>query len=583
MFNKIRLFSAFAILLTILTVNGFAGFDPPPNDNFANAQILTGSSGLSTAVDNLYGTREPGESEHGRDRGRASVWYKFVAPSTGVMSINTGPSNFDTVLAVYEGTSWSNLVLVTQNDDIYSTSISCVCSLVTFGAVQGKTYYIAVDGRGGSSGNTVVSYSLTNSVVANDNFANAFVLPNATGRMYTSTNLGASKEAGEPDHAGNVGGRSVWFKWTAPAGAQKFYDFSIDARPLAGSATPLFAIYSGSSLANLTQIGKGEQARRSRIVFKPIPGATYYIAIDGTNVGGSAQLLNVVLDYHVFHSDKIADLDADGVADLATYRWYGRWYWRRSGMYPSGYDLVSLDWGTAGDIPLLSDWNGDGVQDFMVFRPSNGTWWNRSYDSSPISAVQWGVNGDIPLAYESHVPQSGINSSVPLIFRPSTGVWYRYQGVASDLTQWGLPGDVPLTADFTGDGVDDITVFRPSTGVWYIRDGFYGGLYKAVQFGQAGDVPVIADYDADFVPDIAVYRRTTGTWYVLRSSDGGFQAVQWGSATDTPQAGDFDGDGKADYTVFRTGRWFILQSGSGYLRQEYFGVTDDVPVTVPRY
>ena len=29
-------------------------------------------------------------------------------------------------------------------------------------------------------------------------------------------NVGATTEAGEPAHAGNVGGHSVWWAWTAP-------------------------------------------------------------------------------------------------------------------------------------------------------------------------------------------------------------------------------------------------------------------------------------------------------------------------------------------------------------------------------
>src|SRR5947209_6993540 len=53
---------------------------------------------------------------------------------------------------------------------------------------------------------------------ANDNFANAWTI---SGVLVTTngTTFGASKEAGEPNHAGNGGARSVWFNWTAPATA----------------------------------------------------------------------------------------------------------------------------------------------------------------------------------------------------------------------------------------------------------------------------------------------------------------------------------------------------------------------------
>ncbi|HTH49453.1 MAG TPA: SBBP repeat-containing protein, partial [Candidatus Limnocylindria bacterium] len=50
----------------------------------------------------------------------------------------------------------------------------------------------------------------------NDDFAARLPL---TGVRITAAgrNLGATKEAGEPDHAGNPGGTSLWWRWTAPA------------------------------------------------------------------------------------------------------------------------------------------------------------------------------------------------------------------------------------------------------------------------------------------------------------------------------------------------------------------------------
>src|SRR4029453_12207569 len=50
----------------------------------------------------------------------------------------------------------------------------------------------------------------------NDNFANAQVL----GGRYGGTDgdsTGATKEPGEPNHAGNPGGASLWYLWTAPS------------------------------------------------------------------------------------------------------------------------------------------------------------------------------------------------------------------------------------------------------------------------------------------------------------------------------------------------------------------------------
>src|SRR5262245_45972179 len=50
---------------------------------------------------------------------------------------------------------------------------------------------------------------------ANDLFANAVVL-SGTNVSTNGSNVGASKQTGEPNHAGDAGGRSVWWLWTSP-------------------------------------------------------------------------------------------------------------------------------------------------------------------------------------------------------------------------------------------------------------------------------------------------------------------------------------------------------------------------------
>jgi len=51
---------------------------------------------------------------------------------------------------------------------------------------------------------------------SNDNFLNAILLV-GTNLTVNGSNVNATKEAGEPNHAGNSGGKSVWWNWQAPA------------------------------------------------------------------------------------------------------------------------------------------------------------------------------------------------------------------------------------------------------------------------------------------------------------------------------------------------------------------------------
>src|SRR6185295_18338288 len=93
-------------------------------------------------------------------------------------------------------------------------------SRVTFHAVAGTTYRIAVDGHNSgiaaSVGSISLHYYFASTPPANDNFANAMLLSGAKGQVMAS-NLAATKEPGEPLHVTSAGGRSVWFDWTAPA------------------------------------------------------------------------------------------------------------------------------------------------------------------------------------------------------------------------------------------------------------------------------------------------------------------------------------------------------------------------------
>ncbi|HKX83770.1 MAG TPA: hypothetical protein VJL58_06110, partial [Pyrinomonadaceae bacterium] len=118
----------------------------PANDNFAAAQVL------STAVTSVNGTtaaatNEPGEPGHGDNRGGSSVWYKYVAPGTGVLHVNTAGTGLDTTLAVYTGTNLSDLVLHSENDNMAENLAFSNSSSLKTGVVNGTTYYIAVDGK----------------------------------------------------------------------------------------------------------------------------------------------------------------------------------------------------------------------------------------------------------------------------------------------------------------------------------------------------------------------------------------------------------------------------------------------------
>ncbi len=61
-----------------------------------------------------------------------------------------------------------------------------------------------------------LSVCLSHAKPANDMFAKALPVT-GTSIVVIGSNVGATKEPGEPDHAGDPGGLSVWWTWTAPS------------------------------------------------------------------------------------------------------------------------------------------------------------------------------------------------------------------------------------------------------------------------------------------------------------------------------------------------------------------------------
>src|SRR6185369_1981186 len=136
---------------------------------------------------------------------------------------------------------------------------------------------------------------------ANDRFVNAWSISG----VFVATNgtvAGATRESGEPNHAGAASGHSVWFSWTAPNSGP----YQIDT--LFSSFDTVLAVYTGSQVNALTTIASNDDAQGSAsslVQIQAVQGTVYRIAVDafGGSSGG-----NYVLNIRALASIAISSL-----------------------------------------------------------------------------------------------------------------------------------------------------------------------------------------------------------------------------------------------------------------------------------
>ncbi len=131
-------------------------FQALTNDAFAAAEVVVGDTGTASGSTALA-TRETGEPTHGGVGGAASIWYRWVAPNNGVLTVTTQGSSFDTLLGVYSGSTMGNLRVLGMNDDAPNSSV--LWSKVVGNVVEGTEYKIAIDGWNGRRGAATLNWS----------------------------------------------------------------------------------------------------------------------------------------------------------------------------------------------------------------------------------------------------------------------------------------------------------------------------------------------------------------------------------------------------------------------------------------
>jgi hypothetical protein len=263
-----------AFVIAAGSVPAMASAAPPANDNFADAEVIASFPKAVPGSVPVFGrndeaTREPGEPQHrGVPPGGHSVWWNWTAPANVTVQMSVCGSGSGGVVAVYTGDAVESLTAVTA---VYQPG-STPCQM-RFRAAAGQLYHVVFD-------DPLVGLLQLNleRPPSNDDFVDAERIVGFPATARGNADI-ASREAGEPKHAGKAWA-SIWWRWAAP---------STGATLVTTCGSKALAVYTGEDLQGLSEVvsdyGHGSCSSGSAVAFHAIAGREYRIAVAGSGGG----------------------------------------------------------------------------------------------------------------------------------------------------------------------------------------------------------------------------------------------------------------------------------------------------------
>ncbi len=196
-------------------------------------------------------------------------------------------------------------------------------------------------------------------------------------------------------------------------------------------------------------------------------------------------------------SPMVGDWDCDGFDSPGLYRRSDGYVYLRNRSSQGNADL-SFFFGDPGDVPLAGDFNGDGCDTVSVYRPSEARFYiinelgsgDAGLGRADVDYV-FGDRGDVPIVGDF----DGDGVDTVGLYRPTSGrVYYRNRHRAGNADAdfiYGNPSDRFVTGDWTGDGTDTVGIFRPNRRTFYLRyRNTAGNADATVLMGRRHMVPV---------------------------------------------------------------------------------------------
>jgi len=177
-----------------------------------------------------------------------------------------------------------------------------------------------------------------------------------------------------------------------------------------------------------------------------------------------------------------------------------------------------ISYGNVPMVPIVGDWDGDGLDTVSAYLPTSGTF---LLSNNPITGQ------------------------------------HQYS------VRYGDPNAVPLVGDWDGDGKDNVGVRMGNR--FYLRTSPITSATEttiSVAYGDAPDKPIIGDWDGDGKDNVGIYRGAGFRFYLRTSANTNpaevTTVVAYGNPNSTPLVGDWDNDGTDNIGV-RMGNGFFFR------------------------
>lgn len=275
--NKFKWILFFALAMLLSTAE-YATAAAPVNDNCSNAQAVGNVTNLSfNSTDATFdGPSHFITSEN--------IWYVYTATCTGCATISLCGSDYDTMLAVYDGSSCYPAIedLLASNDDYCYHQ-----SQVVIPVIAGNKYLIEVGGYYGwtGTGKLSISCSLGSCQPSNNNCYNAESILNASDKSFDTQ--GATFDG--PGYC--MDGPNIWYCYTAS------YSGNVTVSLCGSSYDTKLAIYYGCgcypSINEMIECNDDACGFDSEITFTATAGNHYLIEIGGNRSSSGQGILNI--------------------------------------------------------------------------------------------------------------------------------------------------------------------------------------------------------------------------------------------------------------------------------------------------